>query len=144
LPAAAPRRCAPTTSKSSRPWRETPAMPDKVASPGRIALVGLAAAGLLMAGCGGGGSSSNNSERDKAIAGAQRVYAATKKAGADLSKGPCLADGLPGQPDWVADVAHDPRQPVDDVPSNQCARYRAGAAHHFVELDPNGKLIRAQ
>jgi hypothetical protein len=61
-----------------------------------------------------------------------------------MSKGPCLAEQLPGLPDWVVDVAHDPRQPVDDQPANQCARYRNGQAHHFVELDPGGKLIRAQ
>jgi hypothetical protein len=104
----------------------------------------VAAACLFLVACGGGSSSSNSSDRDKAIAEAQKVFAATKKAGTDLSKGPCLAEQLPGLPDWVADIAHDPREPVDDVPSNQCARYRSGAAHHFVELDPSGKLIRAQ
>lgn len=58
--------------------------------------------------------------------------------GLDLSKGPCL--GLIG-PDWVADVAHDPRQKVDDDPANQCAEYRTGEAKHFVELTDRGKII---
>jgi hypothetical protein len=44
----------------------------------------------------------------------------------------------------VADIAHDPRQAIDDAPENQCQRYRSGEAHHFVELAPDGQLIRAQ
>jgi hypothetical protein len=40
------------------------------------------------------------------------------------------------------DIAHDPRQDVDDDPANQCQRYREGEASHFVELDPSGELIR--
>mgnify|MGYP001612060071 CR=1 FL=1 len=59
--------------------------------------------------------------------------------GVDLSHGPCL--GVIG-PDWVADVAHDPRKPVDDEPANQCAEYREGKAAHFVELTPDGRVIR--
>jgi hypothetical protein len=72
------------------------------------------------------------------------AYQGAKARGVDLARGPCIAERLPGLPDWVADVAHDPRQPVDDDPANQCSRYRAQKAHHFVELDPSGKLIRAQ
>jgi hypothetical protein len=45
---------------------------------------------------------------------------------------------------WVADVAHDPRQPVDDDPANQCEEFRAGEAEHFVELDPDGNVIRVE
>jgi hypothetical protein len=47
-------------------------------------------------------------------------------------------------PDWAVDVAHDPRQAVDDEPANQCQSYRAGRTHHFVELATDGQLIRAQ
>jgi hypothetical protein len=101
--------------------------------------VGLAAA--LVIGCGGGTS---EAEKDKAAAAAKAAYAKAEMAGTDFSKGPCIAERLPGLPDWVADVAHDPRQSVDDQPANQCARFRNGEAGHFVELDPNGKLIRAQ
>jgi hypothetical protein len=101
--------------------------------------VGLAAA--LVIGCGGGTS---EAEKDKAAAAAKAAYAKAEMAGTDFSKGPCIAERLPGLPDWVADVAHDPRQSVDDQPANQCARFRNGEADHFVELDPNGKLIRAQ
>jgi hypothetical protein len=83
------------------------------------------------------------SERDRAISQAERFYAAAVAREADFARGPCIAEQLPGQPDWVVDVAHDPRLPVDDEVANQCARYRAGKAHHFVELDPRGRLIRA-
>jgi hypothetical protein len=58
---------------------------------------------------------------------------------ADLNFGPCL--GLVS-PDWVCDVAHNPRIAVDDLPTNQCADYRNGVAHHFVEVDTNCNLIR--
>jgi hypothetical protein len=75
---------------------------------------------------------------------AMTAYRQAKADGTDLSRGPCIAERLPGLADWVADVAHDPRQPVDDQPSNQCQRYREGKAHHFVELDTSGNLIRTQ
>lgn len=92
----------------------------------------------VLAGCGGGPS---ESEKDRAVAAAKTAYATAKKAGTDFSKGPCIAERLPGLPDWVADVAHDPRQAVDDDPANQCRRYREGEASHFVELDPAGNLL---
>jgi hypothetical protein len=97
---------------------------------------------LSLAACGGGGAS--RSETESAVAAAKHAYAAAKKQGSDFRRGPCIAERLPGFADWVADIAHDPRQPVDDEPANQCARYRAGQASHFVELDPAGNLIRAQ
>jgi hypothetical protein len=102
-----------------------------------IALV-LAA---VVAGC-GGSSGGGQEDRDKAIAAAKFIYAG--KAKEDLGAGPCLSEGIPGLSDWVVDIAHDPRQAVDDQPANQCQSYRDGKTHHFVELNPNGQLIRAQ
>jgi hypothetical protein len=75
-------------------------------------------------------------------AAAKFIYAG--KAKADLSAGPCLSEGIPGLSDWVVDIAHDPRQAVDDQPANQCQSFRDGETHHFVELTPDGQLIRAQ
>jgi hypothetical protein len=57
-----------------------------------------------------------------------------------MTNGPCL--GVI-EPNWVADVAHDPRTEVDDDPANQCAAYRSGEAAHFVEHDPDGNVIRS-
>ena len=57
--------------------------------------------------------------------------------------GPCLSNSIPNATDWVCDVAHWPRQSVDDVVKNQCSAFREGKAHHFVEVDTNCNLIRA-
>ncbi|HEX3561398.1 MAG TPA: hypothetical protein VHU24_01060 [Solirubrobacterales bacterium] len=98
-------------------------------------------AAAFIAGC-GGGSGSSRSDRDKAIAAAKFLVAG--QANRDLSSGPCLSESLPGLSDWAVDIAHDPRQAVDEVPTNQCASVRSGQVHHFVELTPGGQLIRAQ
>ncbi len=95
----------------------------------------------LLAGC-GGASSASQSDKDKAIAAAKFLFAG-KASSLDLSRGPCLAESLPGLSDWAVDIAHDPRQPVDDQPANQCESFRDGQTHHFVELTPSGQLIRA-
>ena len=71
-----------------------------------------------------------------------------KNEGVDLSNGPCLSE-LPNVDNswnisnWVCDVAHYPRKDVDNIPKNQCQKYRLGDARHFVEVDPTCKLIRA-
>ncbi len=97
---------------------------------------------VLLIGCGGG--SAGPDTRDRAVNEAMRAYREAQAAGTDLERGPCIAEQLPGLEDWVVDIAHEPRQPVDDQPANQCQRFRDGDAHHFVELSPSGKLIRAQ
>ena len=98
-----------------------------------------------LSGCGGGGDESTSpGDHTRAVNEAKQAYAKLEAKQADLSSGPCIAERLPGLPDWVVDVAHDPRQAVDDQAANQCARFRSGEAHHFVELDPTGELIRAQ
>ncbi len=104
----------------------------------------LAVAGVvvLLAACGGPSTSSN--DHDQAIAAAKQVYQQANQNGTDFSSGPCIAEQLPDLPDWSVDVAHDPRAPVDNQPANQCQAYRQGKTHHFVELDPDGNLIRAQ
>ena len=61
----------------------------------------------------------------------------------ELSKGPCLLNPITDIPDWVCDIAHSPRQDVDNDPNNQCSAFREGRAHHFVEVDENCELIRA-
>ena len=81
-------------------------------------------------------------ERERAISLAQALYAQKKADGVDFSAGPCLSEDL--MDGWVADIVHTPRQPVDDVPENQCQSYRAGRAFRLVELDPDGKIIRAE
>lgn len=60
----------------------------------------------------------------------------------DISNGPCLADPFESNPDWVADVAHEPGIPADSDPENQCQSYLQDQAKHFIELDEKGNLIR--
>jgi hypothetical protein len=103
----------------------------------RTILIALAAV-LAAAACGDG---PEESERDRAVAAAQAAYAEAKAEGVDFAPGPCLGVVLEG---WVADVAHDPREDVDDLPENQCEAFRSGEADHFVELDPDGKVIRVE
>ena len=110
----------------------------------RSTFAAILAATLLFAGCGGGGTQQNPSGSQRAVDEAQAAFRQLKGTGVDLSAGPCISESLPSLPDWVADIAHSPRQAVDDLPANQCARYQSGQAHHFVELTPSGTLIRTQ
>lgn len=93
---------------------------------------------MLVTGCGGGPS---EGERDAAITAAKDAYAEAVEQGVDMSNGPCLGVILDN---WVADVAHEPREEIDDEPANQCEAYRKGEAEHFVELDLDGNVIRAE
>lgn len=84
----------------------------------------------------------SKSEADTAINQAKMLYQDKIKRGEDISTGPCLSNAL--IPNWVVDIAHSPRQSLDDLAENQCAAFLEGSARHFVELDTNGNLIRAQ
>ncbi|MBI4015705.1 MAG: hypothetical protein HY362_03230 [Candidatus Aenigmarchaeota archaeon] len=65
-------------------------------------------------------------------------------AGQPLEEGPCLLNPIREDRIWVCDVAHNPRQPIDDLPENQCSAYISGEANHFVEVTPDCKFIRAK
>jgi len=60
----------------------------------------------------------------------------------DLNLSPCLSNDLLGDRQWVCDVAHSPRLPMDNLPENQCEAWLNHTASHFVELDPECKLIK--
>ncbi len=64
-------------------------------------------------------------------------------SGANMSVGPCAANPLKDYPSWVCDVAHNPRQPVDDIRENQCPLYRNGGAGYFIEVTPDCAYIRS-
>jgi hypothetical protein len=81
------------------------------------------------------------SDKDLAIEKAKIVYEQKKKEGINFDSGPCLSEEI--IPDWAADIAHNPREEIDNKPENQCQSFREGKTHHFVELDPLGNLIRA-
>lgn len=63
-------------------------------------------------------------------------------AGKDLAAGPCLMDPASQDNDWVCDIAHDPRQQIDNIQENQCRAYRDGMAHHFIEVTPTCEIMR--
>lgn len=84
----------------------------------------------------------SKSEVETAINQANHLYRQEKTKGRDFSDGPCLSDAL--LPNWVVDIAHNPRLPIDDLVQNQCPSYFQGRSQHFVELDPDGNLIRAK
>lgn len=81
-------------------------------------------------------------EVDSAVNQARHFYKVNKDGGVDLSHGPCLSDDLTSG--WVADIVHNPRQEIDDLPENMCPSFISGKAKHFVELDLDGNLIRVK
>jgi len=92
---------------------------------------------ILISGCIG---QSPTSDKDKAISECKQECKDKLKT-MDLSNGPCLLNPIKDLPDWVCDVAHEPRQTADNQPENQCSSFREGKAHHFVEVDTNCNLI---
>jgi len=64
----------------------------------------------------------------------------SRKDNEDFGNGPCLSNEI--APEWVCDIAHAPREEIDNKPENQCSFYREGKAHHFVELDINCSIIK--
>ncbi len=80
-------------------------------------------------------------DETRAVAAAKQLWQQAYDKKEDLSKGPCLSNEV--IPDWVADIAHQPRQVADDDPKNQCLAFMQGKAHHFVELDEDGNFLRA-
>lgn len=81
-------------------------------------------------------------EADRAVNQAKHFYALRKASGENFSTGPCLSDAL--MPNWVADIVHNPRQPVDDLPAYQCPAFIEGKSKHFVELDLEGNVVRVK
>lgn len=79
-------------------------------------------------------------EGDTAINQAQHVFSLRQALGENFESGPCLSNAL--MPNWVADIVHSPRVPLDDLPENQCSTYLDGMAEHFVELDIDGNFVR--
>ena len=69
-------------------------------------------------------------EKTVAIAKARTLFKDAMSKGVEMSSGPCLSNEL--IPGWVADVAHKPRQAIDDLVENQCSAFREGKAQHFV------------
>ncbi|MCL6500753.1 MAG: hypothetical protein K6T16_01820 [Candidatus Pacearchaeota archaeon] len=63
--------------------------------------------------------------------------------GTDLSKGPCLLDPMSQDTNWVCDIAHKPRENIDNERENQCNSWHNGTSKHFIELTPECEFITA-
>jgi len=71
---------------------------------------------------------------------ALELYQKNKAQNVDLSNGPCLGT----VDNYAIDIAHTPRQEVDNKLENQCPDYINGKLKHFVELTPFGTIIRVK
>jgi len=84
--------------------------------------------------------------RNKDLATSRCVELCLKSLGEsiDLSgEGPCLSNEI--ATGWVCDVVHNPRVSlIDDKTQNQCNSYIDGEIIHFVEVDPECKVVRAK
>jgi len=94
---------------------------------------------ILLSGC----IVQNNSEAENTKQICIKACEDTVKTGRDLSNGPCLLNPIQEYPNWVCDVAHEPRQVVDNSPENQCSVFREGRASHFVEVTPECSFIKS-
>ena len=83
-----------------------------------------------------------STEIDTMVGRAQKLYRDRKALGIDFSTGPCLTNDL--AQDWVADIAHNPRERSDNLAENQCPAFLEGRAKHFVELDVQGEVIKVK
>lgn len=80
-------------------------------------------------------------QKPDVLAKARLRYNQAVSSHVDLSSGPCLGQV---DKDWVLDIAHLPRQEIDNLPENQCADYNSGQVRHFVEMSPQGEIIIVQ
>lgn len=79
---------------------------------------------------------------DTMVGRAQKLYKDRKALGIDFTTGPCLTNDL--AQDWVADIAHNPRERSDNLAENQCPAFLEGRAKHYVELDIEGEVIKVK
>ena len=96
---------------------------------------------ILFSGC-IGQKQTEVSDKEKAELACTEECNNNLEKGTDLNSGPCLMNPMSNLPDWICDVAHEPRQDVDDDQKNQCSAFSEGKAHHFVEVDINCNLIK--
>lgn len=80
-------------------------------------------------------------DQAKIMATARQMFDDAKAAGQNFDNGPCLGT-VPGYANWVVDIAHNPRLPIDNDPANQCEAFRLGKAKHFIEFDLNGQVVK--
>jgi len=98
---------------------------------------------MLLSGC-IGDDSPNLNEKSKAVELCKQLCYDALAEDMNLSNGPCLSDDNDkwNVEDWVCDVAHNPRQEIDNLRENQCRDFYEGKAHHFIEVNEKCEVIR--
>ena len=81
------------------------------------------------------------SQQQEMIEKAQFLYQDALNKNTSFDNGPCLGKIAD---DWVVDTVHNPRQNLDDRSANQCGDYLQGKVHHFIELGPNGDILKIE
>lgn len=104
-------------------------------------LVALFIGLILVSGCIGEPKAKEPTDAEQALDACVELCKASEL---DLETSPCLSNDLLNNNVWVCDVAHSPRQDIDNLAENQCEAWRNGTASHFVELDPECNLIKLQ
>ena len=100
----------------------------------------FAALALVVLLCGCTSQPANQADAEKAQDACAAACITALSGGQDLGNGPCLSNQVID--DWVCDVAHSPREAVDNQPENQCPAFRNGDAHHFVEVDSKCNVLK--
>jgi len=100
----------------------------------------IAASACLLV-CGAAYATQENAAKDQAV----RICRTQKAAvpAEQWQKGPCLSNSTKELPDWVVDVAHVPRQAVDEEVTNQCSMYTDPKVQGVIEVDTECRVIRA-
>ncbi len=102
---------------------------------------------VLLSGCPQaetGNSGTAASAKETATQKCEMLCNAALAQGVNLENGPCLSSGNSdwSVQDWVCDIAHEPRQEVDNLKENQCPEWSA-ESKGFVEFSPQCEFIRA-
>jgi nitrous oxide reductase accessory protein NosL len=97
---------------------------------------------FLIAGC----TQSNDDNRDAEISSTNKAMmdeciSLCNQYTGDKSNGMCIGNPMSNN-DWVCDIAHSPREAVDNLPENQCSAF-SNTATHFVEVDKNCNFIKS-
>ncbi|MCX6801997.1 MAG: hypothetical protein NT067_02685 [Candidatus Diapherotrites archaeon] len=93
-----------------------------------------------------GGAATNTpaAKTEDAVKACKALCNETRDNGIDIENGPCLSTKNQGWNvlGWVCDVAHSPREEVDDQKENQCPEFGVTVSR-FVEVSPQCTLVRA-
>lgn len=101
-----------------------------------IILISILILAVFLSGCIGQGGDAKERAKTACI----QKCGSSLSAGQDLSNGPCLDNKI--IEGWACDVAHSPRQAVDDNPANQCSEF-GKTIFNFIEVDPSCNFIKA-